>query len=285
MFRRTGRLAATTWIGLAVASGLCSSPARAAEATPSQIVDLTYDVYLGGLHIFSFDVELTQQPGRYRMSADGMTRGMIGFLYEWDVKLAAEGVETDGRIEAARYATDSAWKGKRRTVALTFQDGGRYDLQRTPPPEPDPDIEGGPPESLPAETTDPLSMAIAASRAIDATGRCDQTLPVFDGQRRYDVTLGAGQAVTLPANEYAVYHGPTLRCDVSIARISGFRKSQKYTREMDAGSSAPPRVWLATVRDDLPPLAVRYEGASALGAMIVHLTGVQVRAKPTEGEH
>ena len=281
MRRWSGRFS-TAWIGLALAGLMWSYPARAAESAAARIIDLTYDVYLGGLHIFSFDVDMALQPDRYRVSADGMTRGMVGFLYGWDVKLAAEGVDQDGRIAAMRYSSDSAWKGKRRTVELTFQESGRYDLQRTPPPEPDPDIEGTLPDSLPAGTADPLSMAIAASRAIEATGRCDQNVPVFDGQRRYDLTLSHLEETTLPANAYSIYQGPAVRCGVSIKRISGFRKSARSTRQLDAGTPTPPSLWIASIRDDLPPLPVRYEGAIALGNMVIHLTSAEVRAQPAE---
>jgi hypothetical protein len=277
MLRRAGLLACT-WIGLAMVSG--PWPARAAEAAPAQIIDLTYDVYLGGLHIFSFDVDLALQADRYRVSADGMTRGMVGFLYGWDVKLAAEGLDHDGRIEAVRYSSDSAWKGKRRTVQLSFLDGGRYDLQRDPPPEPDPDIEGGLPDVIPEDTADPLALAVAASRAIERTGRCDQSVPVFDGQRRYDVTLMQIEETILPESAYSFYQGPAMRCSVSIRRISGFRKSW---RSKSAGDSAPPpSLWIARVRDDLPPLPVRYDGTIALGNMVIHLTNASVRTQPAE---
>lgn len=275
----------TAWVGLALASLLWSSPARAAESAPPEIIDLTYDVYLGGLHIFSFDVDVALQPGRYRVSADGMTRGTVGFLYGWDVKLAAEGVDQDGRIATVRYSSDSAWKGKRRTVELTLQENGRYDLQRTPPPEPDPDIEGGLPDTLPSGTADPLSMAIAASRAIEATGRCDQNVPVFDGQRRYDLILSHVDETILPPNDHSIYQGPAVRCSVSIKRISGFRKSARSTRPLDAGTPTPPSLWIASIRDDLLPLPVRYEGAIALGNMVIHLSSAQVRAQPAEVEH
>jgi hypothetical protein len=269
-------LAGCLWIGP------WSPAARAAEAGAPQVVDLTYDVYLGGLHIFSFGAELVSEPGRYQVSAAGVTSGLVGVLYSWDIKLAAEGVDENGRVAAMRYTTDSAWKGKRKVVELAYRDGGRYDLAVTPPPEPDPDIEGGLPDTLPEGIADPLTMALAAARSIDETMRCDQTIPVFDGQRRYDVTLGAGEPATLPANTYAIYAGAALRCTVAINRISGFRKSARYTKQMEADSSAAPGVWLAKLHDGVPPLPVRYEGASALGSMIVHLTAIEVRTQPEQ---
>ncbi|NJM91799.1 MAG: DUF3108 domain-containing protein [Rhodospirillaceae bacterium] len=242
---------------------------------------LTYDVYLGGLHIFTFDVGMTLQPDRYRVAAQGGTQGMVGWLYAWQTRLAAEGLDRNGRIEPRRYDVESNWQGNLRTVQLGFAGEGRYDLQQAPPPEPDPDIEGELPEWLPDGIVDPLSLAIAASRALERNGRCDQTLAVFDGRRRYDLTLMHIDAATLPPNEYSVYHGPALRCSFSMKRISGFRKSWKTKRQVDAAASAP-TIWVAAIREDLPPLPVRYDGAIALGNIVIHLTKAQVRSESDE---
>ena len=273
---------AVSYAGLALVSavGLWPAPARAAETTAARIVDLTYDVYLGGLHIFTFDVDMALQPDRYRVAAQGGTQGMIGWLYEWQTKLAAEGLDRNGRIEPLRYDADSNWQSNRRMTHLSFDEGGRYDLQRTPPPEPDPDVEGSLPETLPDDIVDPLSLAVAASRALEQTGRCDQTVPVFDGQRRYDLIVTQLDETILPPNEYSIYQGPAVRCSFSMQRISGFRKSWRSSRQWDAGSSAPPTVWVAPIRQDLPPLPVRYEGEIALGNMVIHLTKADVRTEP-----
>jgi Protein of unknown function (DUF3108) len=277
MSRLTARLTVSC-AGLALAASLWSAPTHAAEA---RTLDLTYDVYLGGLHIFTFDVDMTLQPDRYRVTAEGATQGMIGWLYAWQTKLVAEGLDRNGRIAPQRYDAESNWQGNQRTVQLGFGEDGRYQLERTPPPEPDPDIEGGLPESLPPGTVDPLSLAVAASRALVENGRCDQTLPVFDGQRRYDLTLTHIDEATLPLSDYSIYQGPAVRCSISMKRISGFRKSWKSKRQWDASSSAP-TIWIAAIRQDLPPVPVRYDGAIMLGNIVIHLTRAEVRAETDE---
>jgi hypothetical protein len=277
MSRLTARLSSLC-IGLAVvgAVGLSCAPVRAAESVSSRTLDLTYDVYLGGLHIFTFDVDMAMQPDRYRVTAEGATHGIVGWLYGWQTRIAAEGLDRNGRIEPQRYDVESNWQGNQRTVQLAFAEEGRYDLQQTPPPEPDPDIEGELPESLPEGTVDPLSLGIAASRALEQNGRCDQTVPVFDGRRRYDLTLTHIDEATLPPNEYSIYQGPAVRCSFSMKRISGFRRSWKSKRQPDDRSSAP-TIWVAPIREDLPPVPVRYDGAIALGNIVIHLTKAQVR--------
>ena len=280
MSRLTARLTVSC-AGLALAVSLWSAPAQAAEAVAARTLDLTYDVYLGGLHIFTFDVDMTLQLDRYRVTAEGGTQGMIGWLYGWQTKLAAEGLDRNGRIAPQRYDAESNWQGNLRTVQLGFGEDGRYDLQQTPPPEPDPDIEGSLPETLPDGTVDPLSLAVAASRALAENGHCDQTLPVFDGRRRYDLTLTHVDEATLPPNAYSIYQGPVVRCSFSMKRISGFRKSWQSKRQPDAGSSVP-TIWMAAIQPDLPPVPVRYDGAIALGNIVIHLTRADVRTEADE---
>ncbi|MDQ7250009.1 DUF3108 domain-containing protein [Dongia sedimenti] len=274
MPRLIGRLACLGFV-VAFAVGLAPGPTRA-QVVSAQIADLTYDVYVGGLHVFSFDVEMALQPGRYRVNAAGETRGMVGWLYDWNLNLAAEGVDRNGRIQSQLYVSESDWKSRERKVQLGFAGGGRYDLKQDPPPEPDPDIEGALPETLPVGTVDPLSFAIAASRSLAETGRCDQTLPVFDGQRRFDAIVKHLGAATLTPNKYSIYQGPAVRCSLGIARISGFRKSLRASSGSDA---APPIVWMASIRQDLPPVPVRYEGDIRLGKMVVHLTDAKFRVE------
>lgn len=275
MPRLIGRLVCLAFL-LAGLVGPASGPTRA-EVASARIAELTYDVYVGGLQVFSFDVELALQPDRYRVSAAGGTRGMIGWLYAWNVKLAAEGLERHGRIAPKLYVSESDWKGRARQVDLGFAEGGRYDLKQDPPPEPDPDIEGALPDTLPDGTVDPLSFALAASQAFARTGRCDQTVPVFDGQRRFDAIVKDLGPTTLAPNRYSIYQGPAMRCSLGIARISGFRKSLRSNPGPDA---APPTIWMASIGRDLPPLPVRYESEIKLGRMVVHLAKAALRNEP-----
>lgn len=278
MPRLTTRLSS---LCLALAAAGAAAPVRAAETSPAQVIDLTYDVYLGGLHIFTFDVDMMLQPDRYRVMAEGETRGMMDWLYAWDVRLAAEGSDEDGRLAPRNYVVESAWQSEQRSLELGFAGEGRYELQRDPPPEPDPEVDSRLPETLPPGIVDPLSLALAASRSLAENGRCDQTLPVFDGQRRYDVFVRHVDTAILPPSEYSIYDGPAVRCSFRVERISGFRKDRRQGRQ---GDTAPPTIWVAEIRADMPPLPVRYEGQIALGSIVVHLTGAEMRSVPGDLE-
>jgi hypothetical protein len=280
MPRLTGRLVPAS-IGLAL--GLLSAPALAAEPTPARFADLAYNVYVGGLRIFSFDVEMALLPESYRLTAEGQTQGMVSWVYTFDMNLTAEGFDRGGRIEPQRYLAETQWQSRERKLQLGFADAGRYDLTQDPPPEPDPDIEGSLPKALPEGVVDPLSLAIAASRALEQTGTCNQTLPVFDGQRRFNVTVKQLGPATLPPNDYSIYQGPAMRCGLDVERISGFRKSFRADRDREARST-PPTIWMASIRPGLPPVPVRYEGEIKLGKIVIHLTDATFRTEAAEAK-
>ncbi|HEY4134348.1 MAG TPA: DUF3108 domain-containing protein [Alphaproteobacteria bacterium] len=282
MTRRTAGYFAAACLGLFLA-GAYVCPARAAEAPAVRVVDLTYEVYLGGLHIFDFDAAVTLRANSYSVAVAGGTRGMLGWIYKWDLKLAAEGADDAGRIRPRSYVSMTDWQGKPRTMRLAFGAAGAYDVTRDPPEESDPqEDEGELPASLPGDVVDPLSFAVAASRAVAANGRCAQTLPLFDGKRRYDLIVSDLGTDALPANRYSIYQGPAMRCGFAMERISGFSKVRRNTRQSDEASAAPPTVWLASIRDGLPPLPVRYEGTIALGDMVIHLTKAELRSEVAE---
>jgi hypothetical protein len=83
-------------------------------------------------------------------------------------------------------------------------------------------------------------------------------------------------STTLAPNNYSIYQGPAMRCSLGIKRISGFRKSLA-TVQQERDRSTPPSLWVASVREDLPPLPVRYEGEIKLGKIVIHLTNAEFR--------
>ena len=68
MPRQTRRLVLAC-AGLLLAGG----PLRAAETAPpaGRVMDLSYEVYLGGMHIFSMDVDMALRSDGYSVAAAG----------------------------------------------------------------------------------------------------------------------------------------------------------------------------------------------------------------------
>lgn len=250
-----------------------------AVASDSQIsshstrhLTLSYEVHAGGLHIFSFDVGLALEPDGYRIVAAGGTRGISSYLYKWDVSLKAEG---DGK-RPGRYMTVNTSRPPIKTMELEFVEDGSFSVTRNVPESPDETAEEQVlPAQLPANIADPLSASLMAVKTLAATGSCVQIIPVFDGKRRFDVLLHDAGTTDLPKSRLSSYEGPAILCGLGIQRISGFKKPRRHVGQWDQDKDEPPKLWIAQVRPDMPPVLVRFTGALALGSIVVHLTKVE----------
>lgn len=287
---RAGSLQSATllWAASAVLA-LCAGTVAAAPPAPAKTLGLTYEVYAGGLHIFTFDLDLVLEPTGYRIAAEGGTRGMTSVFYKWDVKLAAEGEAKAltgkpalaERLRPERYVTVNTGRRQPKTMQLAFDPTGSFSVLRDPPdPGPDPGDETEDhddlPSKLPADIVDPLSAALVATQNLAKTGRCEQTIPVFDGKRRYNLLLHDSGVGTVPKSRTSVYEGPATLCGFTMERISGFsKKKRRYANQWDEDKDEPPTLWVARVRDDMPPVPVRFTGAVSLGSIIVHLIRVE----------
>jgi hypothetical protein len=204
----------------------------------------------------------------------------------------AEGQEAPARgaadgdpLRPQRYITVNSGRQQPRTMRLDFAPAGAYSVTRDPPGQSDPDAEEVElPSILPAEIFDPLSASLMATRNLAESGRCEQTLPVFDGKRRFDLIFqDAGQG-NLPKSRLSAYAGPATMCIMTMKRISGFSKERRYAGRWEEEKQEPPTLWVARVREDLPPVPVRFTGAIALGSMVVHLTKVEPGRQLAETE-
>jgi hypothetical protein len=283
---RAGRLrTAARALAASAALALSAGTVAATPPTPAKTLGLTYEVYAGGLHIFTFDLDLVLEPTGYRIAAEGSTRGMTSVLYKWDVKLAAEGEAKPlsgksgiaERLRPARYVTVNTGRQQPKTMQLAFDPTGSFSVVRNPP-------DGGDetedredlPSKLPPDIVDPLSAALVATQNLAKTGLCEQTIPVFDGKRRYNLLLHDSGVATVPKSRTSVYDGPATLCSFTMERISGFsKKKRRYANQWDEDKDEPPTLWVAQVRDDMPPVPVRFTGAISFGSIVVHLIRVE----------
>ena len=262
----------TVGLGSAAAATEQMQASLPSPAPASRHLSLTYEIYAGGMHSFTFNVGLTLEPEGYRITAAGGTRGFANLFQKWDVTLAAMGE----RMRPERYAMVNSSQQPAKTMQLKFIEGGAFSVTRNlPEPNDDTAEEAELPTQLPANIVDPMSAALVAAQQLAASGQCEQTLPVFDGKRRYDVTIRDMGSAEIPKSRIGIYDGTTVVCGVSIERISGFKKPRNNAAQWDKNKDEPPKIWLARVRADMPPVPVRFSAALALGSVVVHLTKVE----------
>jgi len=258
-----------------------AAPARAADqlaaltpGAPAPDYRLSYDIFFGGLKFSTFDIALGLTEERYRIGIEARTAGALGWFYDWRLEAESEGmVSQDGAVEAVAHRTTSFWRGGDRSVTIDYAEGAVAEVEVRPPPDED-DREAVPEAEL-ADVVDPMSAIVGLLLRAKRDGLCVPEQRIFDGRRRYNALLADVPAVELDAAGYSAYRGPAQGCALSFERIAGFLNEPRRRVKTDRIV-----VWVAPVYAGGPPVPVRLEADSSVGALRVHLT----RARNGQGE-
>ncbi|AWU95888.1 DUF3108 domain-containing protein [Azospirillum ramasamyi] len=247
-----------------------SAPGAMAEP-----LNATYRVFVGGVTALDVEATLEVTGDRYRIAVSAVTGGTIGRLFTWKTESHSDGSRRGNDLKPSSHRQSSQFRGEPRNVTLTYGPQGDVSATVTPPPETE-EREPVPP-ALRRGTLDPLSAVLDLLFTVGASDRCDRSLPVFDGRRRYDMLFSeVGRRIVDPSR-YSVFSGVAQQCRVSYKPVAGYGKSGSTGRFWQRSSPAdrpPVDLWLAPVAAGFPPLPVRLETDSDLGGVVVHLTGV-----------
>jgi len=236
----------------AVAALVCTANASA------QTVRLAYEIQLGGFSAGALELEATIQGSDYRMRARTEGRGLVELLTGFRSEARSEGTMLRGGLQPHAHAADNLWRGDSRRVRIRYNPTGAPHFEADPPPHAD-DRDPVPAE-LTAGTLDPLSAALQASLAAQIGRGCEGRLEIFDGRRRY----------ALQFRDRRVETG-RVRCQVGLERIAGLSHDPwlPIMRPIETAE-----LWIAPLREGVPPVPVRLEAQTSFGAAIVQLTTV-----------
>ena len=258
---------------LLAAALLLAAPLPAAAAEPPLTLDLGVEIYAAGVHALSLDLTAAIEDQRYRVEGQAQTRGMMDVLVRWRSRSHAEGrISRDGELRPELYRVTGQMRWSERETTVRYDESGRVaEVKVVPPPD---KARRAAPAELSTDTLDSLSAALVALRAPDPAAACRQTAPVFDGRRRYDVRFHAVGEETLKQNEYSVFAGQALKCEVEIVRIRGFEEDGKPDEDPRERKTW---VWFARLPESPVALPVRLEIESQYGHGVAHLARVQAR--------
>lgn len=272
-------------LGVVIAAATAGAPdARAVEEAAARPVAanalrLGYDVYLGGLNIFAFNADYAVDGGDYVITGGGATKGIARAIWKWAVSATARGKLDEAGVTARSYDVATVRKEKNRSMRLAFNGDGGFAIRRTPPDSPRKRKKRDLPDSVPPGTLDPVSVSLAVGGALARGGSCSGRYPVFDGNRRFDLTFTELGEERLANPGFLAYVGRAVRCRFSLKRISGFRERYTRMRFAEGEGLQPPEVWLARLNDRLPPVPVQFQADFNLGYLIIYLKRAEYRGR------
>ena len=239
-------------------------------------VSAHYTITMTGVTIGEIAWQIDIGDTLYSTSASGKASGVLSALMNGEGGVAAQGNIVSGRLEPSSFTSAITDEDGAIKLEMTFA-GGVASERLTPQPPVHPD-------RLPItdadrrDVADPLSAVLIVTKLGGGTlaaSDCNRTLKIFDGRRRYNLTLAYAHLDKV-AIEHG-YSGPILVCSVVLQPIAGYRSDSmivKYVagrRNMElwfapiAGTSviAPVRVLMPTLIGTLKIQADRFVAVAA----------------------
>lgn len=249
------------------------------DVTEPKKMGLRYDIYAGGLKALNADLELDLTKQAYDIGLRAETDGFIGSLFPWKGDYSTSGRSDNGVLKPTVAISRSSWRDKESTTELSYDANGNL-LKSTHKSGQRVVVKRDIKENLTRDAVDMLTGALLMMQNAKNAGKCEGSFPVFDGKRRFNITLKDGGRETLEKNRYSRFAGDALRCTLKVEPVAGFKdKDQKrgwmavqnHTEER----KKPPTIWFARLDDKGPVVPVRMEIASAYGSVIAHLANAK----------
>ena len=241
----------------------------AAVAQDGEPVRLSYEAYVGPFYVMSAKAELRLAGADYRVATKAQSEGILSWFFEWRSEARSEGGRAGLELSPRRHAVDGRWNGEKRRIRLAYPGAGRIEFDVSPPPDGN-ERDPVPPE-LTVNTVDPLSATLKVLLGIARGGVCEGQFRVFDGRRRFDMTVLAGGRADLPRLHSSVFAGPAQRCEFRLKRIAGFWKNRDKPRRQ----VKQPVLWVASPMRNVPPVPVRFNAETDFGDLRIHLVRVE----------
>lgn len=261
---------------LAQTTGGKAPTAKTSAAKKAQDLRLDYDVYAGGFKALQANFDIKLDPNAYDASLTARTQGMIGSIFPWQGSYQTAGTTRKNALVPTQHTARSKWKAKEKLTELhyspqgnllkmTTQEGGKTTTER--------DIK----KELSADSVDLLTGTLLMIQSMRVTDTCKGSFPVFDGKRRYNITVYGGGMDTIRKSDYSIYSGPALKCFLRVEPVAGFVKKDEKRGWMAVQNHSlerktPPTIWFAAPEEGGPVVPVRMEISSTYGAAVAHLT-------------
>lgn len=260
---------------LAAALLMLTGSAAAQGVTDPGGVMLVYSVHVGGLHVLDASAHMDMDDDGYHAGLSMQTEGILGRIAKWKTDVRARGDLAAPLPRPHQFTAHGSWRDEPRLTTMDYTPDGVPTLTLADP-APEKDREPVPAD-LRQGTVDPVSAIVAVLDRVARTGGCDLTVPVYDGRQRYNLIFATRGQTVLEASTLSVYAGPATECTARYEPLAGRWKENRPRRDRDGDRrrDTPVTLFIAPAVEGGPPVPVRLEADSNLGAVKLHLSSVR----------
>lgn len=250
-----------------VAIGTLASPAGA------ETWRLTFEAYGGGLALATGALNLTVDgTHRYDARLESANASWFNVFTRFRYDAEAAGTVSNPSVAPVHFRGERNLRSKREVTALDY-DGGGVSVRTEPPMNPE--KAGLVPDAVRRGSVDPLSAGIGVVITAGGPVACTGTYPVYDGRRRYDITIRPAGSEVLEPSKRRMSSGLARRCTVSLKPVAGFQSDKdRPNRFFVEGAERSATLWFLPVNGRTIPVQVQVE--TDFGSFYVHTTGFSV---------
>ena len=236
----------------------------------SKTIVADYTFYFGGFTILQANTTIELKLKSYKVVSKSKTDGLLNLFFEWSGQATSEGNFREWRSVPSLHQNFGKRAGNVRKTVLSYESSGKLISSEIQPPL---DLSEVFPISrgLVKETIDPLTAIVQINRQLERGMGCNAKLPVFDGRRRYDLTLVDRGETTLKQTPFSVFQGKAIVCKINVNMLGGHkRQKNKY-----AATSGEKLVYVGRPLKDGPILPVGLTVETAFGTLMGHLVSIK----------
>jgi hypothetical protein len=210
-------------------------------------ITAVYRVDLAGFNLGDFRLTTQFRGTDYEMRGEGRFSVLQGLIFEWRGTTASKGRFGGAGPEPAMYSLNVSGGDQSQQLRMTFDGGAVTKISRVPRKRFNPQVIPTTKDQLEG-VLDPMTAAFLYARSGNPNGDlkvCDQNVPVFDGEQRFDLILSPKRTVKLQKNASTGYSGFAAVCGVKFIPISGYRPDNPGIKLMSETNEI--EVWLVSL--------------------------------------
>ena len=267
--RKARRVAGLT----AALAFLTAAPVAHAQGT----LAARYTISVAGMTIGKAEWNVDVGTDAFTASGNGRASGMLRVLVSGEGSAAASGSVTDARIVPTSFTFDTTRDNEKAQFRMVLDNGTVKELVAGAP------APGNDRIAITDEhrrgVIDPISamlMPVSGDGEMLTAAACERTLPIFDGQRRFDVKLAFKRMDQVKAGKG--YQGPALVCSASFVAIAGHRASSSLVKYLTKAPGV--EIWLAPLAGTRLLAPFRWVSASLVGNLMIDAASFETAPRP-----
>ena len=266
---RAGALAAALMF-----AAIAATPAGAAT------FESRFDISIAGYKIGQSSVTAEVTDTAYALSGEGRASGLSRIITDARGSASASGRMAGDRAVPASFGYRWVEGDDDERLAMTLRGNAVSNLKVEPArpkkdPEPDRVVLT---DAHKRGIIDPVSALVWQVKAPADSLACARTVPIFDGEQRYDVTLSPKRRDRFDGGDKA-YQGPVIVCRIDYTPVAGHREGKREIRELRENTGM--EVWLAPLpepgTDTVFLVPVRIKIPTRFGLLEIAMDRLNVR--------